>query len=166
MADTYRFPNGGFEVVVCKKQDILDCIDKNVTDKEVLFDIINQLEKDASNFLKQGRWTGIPFIGNIRVPKFVQMSRTKEHQELIAEAKENLSTAQYLLFRKQLNASSSMSIKRQRYYKYILSIMINKNKNTYNKLCKRKGEHYAKAFLFLAYNPMAIDRELTIYEDE
>ena len=52
-----------------KKQDILDCIDNNILDKEIALTLIEQLEIDAANFLKEGRWTGIHFIGNIRIPK-------------------------------------------------------------------------------------------------
>ena len=34
MADTYKFPGGGYDVTVFKKQDVLDCIDKNILDKD------------------------------------------------------------------------------------------------------------------------------------
>ena len=73
MADTYKFPGGGYDVTVFKKQDVLDCIDKNILDKDVALAFIEQLEVDAANFLKEGRWTGIPFIGNIRIPKLRQL---------------------------------------------------------------------------------------------
>ena len=90
MADIYKFPSGGYEVTVCKKQDILDCIDKNIIDKEVALAIVERCEIDAANFLKEGRWTGIPFIGNIRIPKLKQLEESPEQQALIAEAKANL----------------------------------------------------------------------------
>ena len=32
MEDTYKFP-GGYDVAVFRKQDVLDCIDKNIIDK-------------------------------------------------------------------------------------------------------------------------------------
>ena len=37
MSDIYKFPSGGYEVTVFKKQDILDCIDNNILDKEIAF---------------------------------------------------------------------------------------------------------------------------------
>ena len=60
MADIFKFPNGGYDITVCRKQDIIDALDANVTDKEVVLAIITQCEVDATNFLKEGRWTGIP----------------------------------------------------------------------------------------------------------
>lgn len=166
MADVYRFPNGGYEVTVCKKQDILDCLDKNITDKEVLLDIIKQLEKDAADFIKKGRWTGIPFIGNIRVPEFTKLRNSEEQRELIAEAKDTLDHDQYIMFRKRLNIDTATKVKKERYYKYILSIAINRNNKTFRTLCKRKGETYARVFLFTCYNAMAFDRIIGVIEDE
>lgn len=166
MADIYRFPNGGYEVVVCKKQDILDCIDKNITDKEVLLDIIKQCEKDAAEFIKQGRWTGIPFIGNIRIPKSIQIMNSPEQQELIKEARETLDTDQYMMFRKQLNIDISKKVKNERYYNYITSIAINKNRGLFKTLCKKYGEHYAKVHLYVTYHITPIERDITILEDE
>ena len=43
MADTYKFPGGGYDVTVFKKQDVLDCIDKNILDKDVALAVIEQL---------------------------------------------------------------------------------------------------------------------------
>lgn len=69
MADVFRFPNDGYDVTIVKKQDILDCIDENIIDKEVALSIVEHCEKTAAEFISSGRWTGIPFIGNIRIPK-------------------------------------------------------------------------------------------------
>ena len=35
MSEQFKFPNGGYEVTVLRKQDILDCIDDNIIDKEL-----------------------------------------------------------------------------------------------------------------------------------
>ena len=35
MSEQFKFPNGGYEVTVLRKQDILDCIDDNIIDKEI-----------------------------------------------------------------------------------------------------------------------------------
>ena len=50
MADTFKFPNGGYDVTVLKRQDILDCIDANIIDKEVALAIVDQCELDAAEF--------------------------------------------------------------------------------------------------------------------
>ena len=88
MSDTLRFPNGGYNVTVCRKQDILDCLDANVVDKEVVLAIITQCEIDATNFLKEGRWTGIPYLGNMRIPKYKEKFKEIGGREILEDAKE------------------------------------------------------------------------------
>lgn len=167
MADIFKFPNGGYDVVVCRKQDIIDCIDKNIIDKEVALDIVTQCEKDAIEFIKQGRWAGIPFIGNIRVPKLKQLQDSEEQKELIDSAKEVLDKEQFVMFRKRLTIDNTIRIKNERYFKYIVSMEVNKNKSLFKKLSKTKGEHYAKVYLFATHHVTAIDRDPSlIYYNE
>ena len=166
MADTYKFPGGGYDVTVFKKQDVLDCIDKNILDKDAALAFIEQLEVDAANFLKEGRWTGIPFIGNIRIPKLRQLEESPEQQALIAEAKENLDTDKYILFRTQLGKENSKHIKQERYYRYITSIAISHNRRLYKKLCKEKGEYFARIYLYASYNITSLDNEYIIFDND
>lgn len=165
MSDIYKFPNNGYDVIVCKKQDILDCIDSNIIDKEIALEIVSQCELDAANFIREGRWTGIPFIGNIRIPKSKLMEKDPAQQALIEEAKEQLDPKQYILFRKQLNVNNTQRIKQERYYKYIVSIAVNKNRKLYKELCKTKGEVYARIFLFASKNITSINNEYVNLED-
>ena len=165
MADTYKFPGGGYDVTVFKKQDVLDCIDKNILDKDVALAFIEQLEVDAANFLKEGRWTGIPFIGNIRIPKLRQLEESPEQQALIAEAKENLDADKYILFRTQLGKENSKHIKQERYYRYITSIAISHNRKLYKKLCEEKGEYYARIYMYSSYNITSLDNEYVILDN-
>lgn len=165
MADTYKFPGGGYDVTVFKKQDVLDCIDKNILDKEIALAFIEQLEIDAANFLKEGRWTGIPFIGNIRIPKRLQLEETSEQQALIKEAKETLDTNKYILFRTQLGKENSKHVKQERYYRYITSIAISHNRKLYKKLCEEKGEYYARIYMYSSYNITSLDNEYVILDN-
>ena len=165
MADTYKFPGGGYDVTVFKKQDVLDCIDKNILDKDVALAFIEQLEVDAANFLKEGRWTGIPFIGNIRIHKLRQLEESPEQQALIAEAKENLDADKYILFRTQLGKENSKHIKQERYYRYITSIAISHNRRLYKKLCEEKGEYFARIYLYASYNVTALNNEYVILDN-
>ena len=165
MADTYKFPGGGYDVTVFKKQDVLDCINKNILDKEIALAFIEQLEVDAANFLKEGRWTGIPFIGNIRIPKLRQLEESPEQQALIAEAKENLDADKYILFRTQLGKENSKHIKQERYYRYITSIAISHNRRLYKKLCEEKGEYFARIYLYASYNITSLDNEYIIFDN-
>ena len=166
MADTYKFPGGGYDVTVFKKQDVLDCIDKNILDNDVALAFIEQLEVDAANFLKEGRWTGIPFIGNIRIPKLRQLEESPEQQALIAEAKENLDADKYILFRTQLGKENSKHIKQERYYRYITSIAISHNRRLYKKLCEEKGEYFARIYLYASYNITSLDNEYVIFDND
>ena len=166
MGDTYKFPGGGYDVTVFKKQDVLDCIDKNILDKDVALAFIEQLEVDAANFLKEGRWTGIPFIGNIRIPKLKQLEESPEQQALIAEAKKNLDADKYILFRTQLGKENSKHIKQERYYRYITSIAISHNRRLYKKLCEEKGEYFARIYLYASYNITSLDNEYIIFDND
>lgn len=166
MADTFKFPDG-YDVTICRKSDIMNCIDKNIVDKDVALAIIEHCEFQAAEFIRQGRWTGIPFIGNIRVPKGRSILKTDEQQALIAEAKEHLDKEQYVMFRHRLAKENAIQIKQERYYKYITSIAVNKNRKLYNKLCKEKGEVYARLYLYSCSTITAINNEyVRLDEDE
>ena len=162
MADVFKYPNGGYDVVVCRKQDILDCIDDTIVDKDVALAVIEQCEFAAAGYIKENRWTGIPFIGNIRVPKNTQLINTPEQQSLIKDAREVLDKESYILFRRQLNTENTKHIKFERYYKYITSIYVNKNKALYRKLCKTKGEVYARLYCYSLAHIVDVNKEYII----
>ena len=148
MPITKQFPNGGYDVTVCRKQDILDCLDANIVDKDVVLAVISQCELDANNFIREGRWTGIPFLGNIRVPKRTQKLQSKEVQELIEEARNTLDRDKYYVFRKNLNVDLDREEKRERFFKYLVSSFANRNRRFYNKQVEKRGELGAQ---FLCY---------------
>ena len=131
MTDTYKFP-GGNDVKVVRKEDIINTINCNIVDKEVALAIVKQCEVDAANFLRKGRWTGIPFIGSIKVPDTVKMSHTPEQRELIQDAIETVSAEQFVMFRRELAYNNEKRVKATRYYNYVYYskqiIKINRNK--------------------------------------
>lgn len=143
MSDILKFPNG-YDVTVVRKQDIIDCLDENVVDKDIVLAVISQCELDAANFIQSGRWTGIPFLGSIRVPKHVQKLYSPETQELIEEARNTLEKDRYIVFRQQLHADLGREEKEERYYRYIVSHFVNNNRKYYNKLVKKYGEKRAQ----------------------
>lgn len=159
MIETHKFPNGGYEVKVFKKTDILDCINDNIIDKDIALAIVEQCEIDAANFLKEGRWTGIPFIGNIRIPKLKQIQESPEQQAIIQEAKATLDADKYVLFRQQLGKETSRRIKVERYYRYLTSIAVSHNRRIYKKLCEEKGECFARVYLYSIYNITAAEED-------
>ena len=165
MTDTFKFPNGGFDVKVCRRKDIIECIDENIIDKDIALAIIDKCEFDAANYLRQGRWTGIPFIGNIRIPKSKLLEQSPEQQALIQEAKERLEPEKYVMFRKQLCGENIKQVKHERYYKYITSIAVNRNRKLYKKLCKTKGEVFARLYFYSCKEVVSVDNEYINIED-
>lgn len=164
MEDSYKFP-GGYDVKVVRKQDIVKCIDSNIVDRETALALIEQCEVDAIKFLRQGRWTGIPFLGNLRVSKVSQLQKSKEQQELIEYARNNVSNEEYILFRRNLAHDNYRRIKAQKYYNYVLSMAVSKNRPLFKKLCKEKGIAYARIHFFLSQSICAVNNEYVLVED-
>lgn len=165
MTDTYKFP-GGNDVKVVRKEDVIETINCNIVDKEIALAIVKQCEIDAATFLRKGRWTGIPFIGSIKVPDTVKMSNSKEQKELIHAAYETVSTDQFVMFRREVAYDNERRVKATRYYNYVLSMAVAKNRALFKKLCKEKGEGYARIHFFLSHSITAIENEYVPVEDE
>ena len=144
MGDTIKMPNGGYDVKVVRKEDILACIDENILDKNIMLAFINQFEVDASNFLKEGRWTSLPYLGTLRKNQYKEALNSKEVKELDEAAKENLDRTKYVVFRKDLRNDIARAIKRERVYKYTLSQVVKKNKKFFEYLIESKGEKIAR----------------------
>ena len=165
MQDTYKFP-GGKDVKVVRKEDIINTIKTNIVDTEVALAIVKQCEVDAVNFMKKGRLTGIPFMGTIKVPDTIRMSQTKEQKDLILAAMETNTNEQFVMFRRNLAYDNKIKIKARKYYNYVLSLSVAKNRNQFKKMCKEKGEAYARIHFFLLYSVTSVNNEYIPVEDE
>ena len=165
MQDTYKFP-GGKDVKVVRKEDIINTIKTNIVDTEVALAIVRQCEVDAVNFMKKGRLTGIPFMGTIKVPDTVRMSQTKEQKDLILAAMETNTNEQFVMFRRNLAYDNKVKIKARKYYNYVLSLSVAKNRNQFKKMCKERGEAYARIHFFLLYSVTSVNNEYIPVEDE
>jgi len=165
MLDTYKFP-GGSDVKVVRKEDVIKTINTNIVDKEVALAIVRQCEIDAANFLRKGRWTGIPFIGSIKVPDVVKLERSEKQQELIKDAYENVSKEEYIMFRRSLAHNNERRVKATRYYNYVLSMAVAKHRNLFKKICKEKGIGYARIHFFLTNSITAVNNEYIAIEHE
>lgn len=148
MKDTFRFPNGGYEFTVARKEDILECIEANITDKEVILEIVKQLEIDATNFINEGRWTGIPFLGSIKNLEGFKMQKSKEQEALLNDAFNTLDRNEYVMFRHQLAVDNDTKIRENRRFKYIASMSAQRNKKLYKKLCKNYDENRAQLLIY------------------
>lgn len=144
-----RYPKGN-EIRVVRKADILKCIDENIIDKEIALEIVTQCEIDAANYLTNGKWTGIPYMGNIisNISGLV----IRQNAELIDAAKEELTEHELILFRKELVADGNKKVKHTRWVAYIASKMATKNRGLYNKLVREKGAAYAKLYMYFYAN--------------
>ena len=165
MQDTYKFP-GGKDVKVVRKEDIINTIKTNIVDTEVALAIVRQCEVDAVNFMKKGRLTGIPFMGTIKVPDTIRMSQTKEQKDLILAAMETNTNEQFVMFRRNLAYDNKIKIKARKYYNYVLILSVAKNRNQFKKMCKEKGEAYARIHFFLLYSVTSVNNEYIPVEDE
>lgn len=163
MSEVFKFPNGGNDVTIVRKQDILNCIDENIIDKEVALAIVEQCEIDIENNILAGKWTGIPFIGSLK-PKVVKKQVTKEIKDIVNEAKIQMDKSTYVLFRKNLANDLVKQEQYNRYARYITSMAANKYKIKYKMLCKTKGESFAKAYMFLTNFILAVENEEIINE--
>ena len=165
MQDTYKFP-GGKDVKVVRKEDIINTIKTNIVDTEVALAIVRQCEVDAVNFMRKGRLTGIPFMGTIKVPDTIRMSQTKEQKDLILAAMETNTNEQFVMFRRNLAYDNKIKIKARKYYNYVLSLSVAKNRNQFKKMCKERGEAYARIHFFLLYSVTSVNNEYIPIEDE
>lgn len=159
MKDVYNFPNGGYEVRIVRRSEVLEVIDKNIIDKDIALAIVERCELDCANFLKEGRWANIPYIGNIRIPKAKQLIKSEEQQTLISDAYDNLNTDSYLMFRKQLNQYNAQRARFEKSYNYLLAIMVNRYNKYYNYLKRNKGDYKARitVYTFASLDPLTED---------
>lgn len=158
MSDIFKFPNG-YDVKILRKEDVIASINANIIDKEVALEIVRHCEIDAANFLKEGRWASIPYIGNIRIPKGRQKFLSEENQELIKEAKENLDRDKYLLFRKAVATDIAKQVKLERYFCYQVSKFVGKNPKFFRKLAEKHGDNFARLVCYTWSGINTIDTE-------
>ena len=147
MSDIFRFP-GGYDVKILRKEDVLASIEANIVDKEVALEIVKRCEIDAANFIKEGRWASIPFIGNIRIPKFKEKFTSEETQNLLSEAEATLERDKYLLFRKSVAEDINKKIKIKRYFCYQVSKFVGKNPKFFKKVSEKHGDNYARLLCY------------------
>lgn len=156
MNNILKFPNG-FDIKVVRKQDILDCIDANIIDKEIAYELVKQCEIDATNFLLEGRWAGIPFLGNIRIPRFKQRFNTEEVKEIYQEAKETMDENTFVLFSKGYRKEIARQVKQSRYYNYILSTMVTKNNKVFKAMCNEYGVLWTRLYFYTLHKLKAVN---------
>ena len=166
MSKVYTFANEGYEVEVVRKDDVIASIENNIVDKEIAYEIINQLEIDASTMLSSGRWVGIPKIGNIRANPFGYKAMSAQDKALVADAKKVLPHDKYLMFRKQTIIKNNKRVKINRFFSYTLSMSIAKNKSLYKRFKLLRGEAWTNIYFYAMFNAKAVSNDWLIFEEE
>ena len=136
MAEIRRFCDS-YDIVVCKRQDIIDCLDENITDKELVMEVISDCELRLTEHVKNGDWATLPFIGGYRWSEMQKRIDSPENVELIQAAKETLPNSQYLEFRKQLLFDTANIVKKERVRAAITAQYRTKNKEYWYCIAKR-----------------------------
>lgn len=147
MKYTFTFPNG-YEVEIFRTEDVLKSIDDNIIDKDIALEVISQCEQDCAKLIENGEWAALPFLGNFRRRQCKDILNSKENKELIETAKETLFNDKFLMFRKDLAKDASIRVKNTRFMRYEISKLVTKNKSTYKRMVRRKGEHYTNLILY------------------
>lgn len=143
--NTRKFPRG-YDVTIVRKEDVLEAIDDNIIDKEIALDLIKQLELDASNFIKEGRWTSLPFIGTIRYNE--NKKAIIDNIDVVRQAEKTMSKQEYVMFRKKLVTDNLIENKYLRHYNYLVSMSITDNRKLYNYYVENYGESYARLMMY------------------
>ena len=149
MPTTYKFPHG-YDILVYDREDIIECLDKNVTDKEVVLELINQLMIDAKQFIADGVWTGIPYLGSIRKDELREELKSEEIQNKIKEAKEVLPSTEFRKFR--INIQKHLASKRYKNEKFKITVskFQLQNKELYREYLKEGKELNDKNYILRA----------------
>lgn len=158
MKEQYKFPNG-YEFTVVNKEDIINTIEDNIVDKELMFDLITEMENTALSFIEAGHWTGIPFLGNVRVSPYTKELRHKETKELLTAAKRTLPKEEFYVFNRNVGKEIIHKQNINRRYRYEVSKIISKHRKEYIRLAKVTGDNYGRFYMYTKYRPKAIMSE-------
>lgn len=166
MKDKFIIPNTSNEITICRKEDIIECIDDNIIDKEVALALVEDLEVNIAKCIKEGRWCTIPYTCTLRIPKEKLLLMSDEQQQIIEKAKEELTVSQYVRFRQKLGTENIIRVRNERYYKYVVSMNINKYKTIYKRLIRRVPVSCAMFIMFSMDYLVGADNELVNYGEE
>lgn len=142
-----RYPEG-FDITVCTKQDIIDTLDQNVVDKEVVYDIIKNLECNIAKAIREDKWAGMPFIGSVRPNPMKAFMHSKETCQTLSEAYQSMDLPSFVMFKKALVVDKYKEVVFNRQYKLIAAINARRNYKYYRTLCKKYSDAYVRLFMF------------------
>lgn len=147
MSEIRNYPNG-YEITICKRRDILDCLDKNIIDKQVVSSVIEELEDDLLNYVLNDIPASIPTLGSIKYIEEKKIKNSEEIRSLLKEGRDLLSKDEYIMLKSKLNKDVYSKVSGDRYYKYITSKYIKDNSEFYKFLLKTHTEIEARIICY------------------
>lgn len=136
-----------YKIVVVPKADIIKTIQENVTDGEILYDIINSLEDYAKENIQNLKHVSLPYIGTIK-PDLRKCSASR-NAETLREAKETKTKSEYLVFKRNLTVSEITRIKAVEKVDHYMQVGKTKYKDLYEYLCAQREDFYPSIVVFL-----------------
>lgn len=158
MSSIFKYPNGN-DVEVVRQSDIFELLKDKVTDIELVMAVVQQCESDVEKCLRNGVWTGIPYMGNIRRPKISELNDTEERKEIIEDARRTMDVKAYNKFRHELNLSDSIKIREDRKFNSEATVSANNNLKRYRWLCKNFTIPFAKIKIWAEDRANVIEAE-------
>lgn len=159
-----KFPNGGYDVRIVSKEDILETINNNIIDKEIATELISTLEINIKDFIKKERWTGIPYLGTVKVPEHKILK--KDQKDIIKEAYESMPKDEYVMFCIHLTSENKDAVRRTKLYRHLCSMAVNKDIKLFRKVSKENGSVYGRLFMYFRYMFKSINNEFVITEED
>lgn len=163
-----KFPYSDIDVVVVEKEDILKTIDDNIIDKEIALELISNLEVKAEAFIKDKKWTAIPYLGNIRMPKGLSDEVQESYKDAREYAYATMNKKSYIAFVREIALNNAERIKYNGFFNQVLAMAVRKDKNKFARLCRSKGENWASCKMVFGYllKPMKENYEYVIESNE
>jgi hypothetical protein len=144
-----KFPApDGRMVLIENKESILKCIDDNILDKEVALMFITQLEKDAQHHIENGDFTGIPYIGKIKMR--AGSKAYMDNKSTLDAAKETMSPNEFNAFKAEMMHEAVVRENQIKVFKYQTSRMANKNGKSYWHTVETLGKYKANIRYYFA----------------
>lgn len=135
-----------YVIVIKRKEDIIQTIQKDILDGEILDDIISSLERSIAHGIAARQWVSLPYIGNISLNKgYISALNNRSKFDT---AKKVMNKNQYLVFRKQIIKEEKLRIVREKNIEWFIRRAKEKHKKLHKELTKRYGESYANMYCY------------------
>lgn len=143
--------NFEFPAAVYHKDDIINAIAKNITDAEILNDIVSSVEKNAHDYICDGDWAALPLIGSVKPNARYESLRSNAYR--LRDAKQIMNRTDYINFKRELSIKELKRIKRCSSIYYAMNLAKNKHKAIHKIKCSLKGEQFASLYCYF-YNSL------------